>query len=147
MQQHIFKTIVQPSIAEFSDKGSKFIANAFPLKNADDFKLHLKVVKELHPKAIHNCFAYRIGIYKNNFRSSDDGEPSGSAGRPILGQIDSKQLTDTLIVVTRYFGGVLLGVPGLINAYKKSALLAIENTEIITVQIESNYRWVLKIHF
>ena len=88
-----------------------------------DFKEKLELIKKEHSKATHHCFAYRIGLDGNNFRVADDGEPSGSAGRPILGQIDSKQLCNVLIIVVRYFGGTLLGVPGLINAYKTAASL------------------------
>lgn len=126
-----YYTIEKPSVAEFKDRGSKFLAYALPIQTADDFKKRLKELKEEHPKAAHHCFAYRIGTDKNNFRSSDDGEPSGSAGKPILGQIDSKELTNVAVVVVRYFGGTLLGVPGLINAYKTSASLALQLTPII----------------
>jgi uncharacterized YigZ family protein len=96
-------------------------------------------LKEEHPKAAHHCFAYRMGTDGNNFRSSDDGEPSGSAGKPILGQVDSKQLTNIAVVVVRYFGGTLLGVPGLINAYKTATALALQTTAIIQKAIEINY--------
>lgn len=136
---HSYKTIKDNSTAEFSDKGSKFIAYAYPVESADDFKEYLKQLKILHPKAVHHCFAYRLGLDKNNYRCNDDGEPSGSAGKPILGQIDSKQLTDVAVVVVRYFGGVLLGVPGLINAYKTSSALALESATIITKQVTQNY--------
>jgi uncharacterized YigZ family protein len=113
-----YKTINQPASAEFKDRGSKFIAFAFPVETPDDFKNHLQQLKKEHPKAVHHCFAYRIGTDGNNFRVSDDGEPSGTAGKPILGQIDSKEVTNVAVIVVRYFGGSLLGVPGLINAYK-----------------------------
>jgi len=96
-----FYTIEKPSLAEFKDRGSRFLAYAFPIQTVDDFKKRLKELKEEHPKAAHHCFAYRIGMDGTNFRSSDDGEPSGSAGKPILGQIDSKGLTDVAIVVIR----------------------------------------------
>src|SRR5215213_4394236 len=124
-------TIEKPSVAEFKDRGSKFLAYAFPILSTDDFKERLKELKDDPPKAAHHCFAYRLDIGKNNFRSSDDGEPSGSAGKTILGQIDRKELTNVAIVVVRYFGGTLLGVPGLINAYKTSASLALQLTPII----------------
>lgn len=138
-----YLTIGQTSNAEFKDRGSRFIAYAFPIETADDFKMHLAELKKEHPKAVHHCFAYRIGLDGNNFRVSDDGEPSGSAGRPILGQLDSKQVTNTLIVVVRYFGGTLLGVPGLINAYKTSAALCLQTTTVIQKPIEVNY----ELHF
>ena len=99
----------------------------------------MQVLKKEHPKAVHHCFAYRIGIDGNNFRSSDDGEPSGTAGKPILGQIDSKGLTNVAIIVVRYWGGTMLGVPGLINAYKTAAALALQVTPVVERQIEVNY--------
>ncbi len=98
----------------------------FPSHRVDEFKHRLEEVKKEHPKATHHCFAYRIGTDKNIYRVSDDGEPSGTAGKPILGQIDSKELTNVLIVVVRYFGGTLLGVPGLINAYKSAASMVLQ---------------------
>src|SRR5882762_2288138 len=113
-EKEFFYTIEKTAVAEFKDRGSRFIAFAFPLIAKEDFKTKLSAVKTEHPKATHYCFAYRIGPDGNNFRSGDDGEPSGSAGKPILGQIDSKELINTLIIVARYFGGSLLGVPGLI---------------------------------
>lgn len=134
-----FYTIDKPAVAEFKDRGSKFLAYAFPIQTVDDFKKRLKELKEEHPKAAHHCFAYRLGNDKNNFRSSDDGEPSGSAGKPILGQIDSKELTNTAVVVVRYFGGTLLGVPGLINAYKTSTSLALQLTAVIQKPILTQY--------
>lgn len=126
--QQYFQTIQSPSVAEYKDRGSKFLAYAYPISSVEDFKEKLQLLKAEHPKAVHHCFAYRLGIDGNNFRASDDGEPSGSAGRPILGQIDSKALTDVLVVVVRYFGGTLLGVPGLINAYKTATSLALQLT-------------------
>ena len=124
-------SIANESSAEFKDRGSKFIAFTFPIENKGQFKNLMQKVKKLHPKASHFCFAYKIGLDNNNFRSSDAGEPSGSAGKPILNAIESKNLTNILIVVVRYFGGTLLGVPGLINAYKTSAILAIQTTQIV----------------
>lgn len=134
-----YNTIIQNAQAEFKDRGSKFIAYAFPVETADDFKQQLQLLKKEHPKAVHHCFAYRIGTDGNNFRSSDDGEPSGTAGKPILGQIDSKQITNAAIVVVRYWGGTLLGVPGLINAYKNAAAMALQVTPIVEKQIEIKY--------
>ena len=136
-----YNTIEQSSTAEFKDRGSRFIAYTFPIETVADFKEHLAVVKKEHPKATHHCFAYRLGIGGNNFRVSDDGEPSGSAGKPILGQIDSKGATNVLIIVVRYFGGTLLGVPGLINAYKTAASLALQVTPVVPRPILINYRF------
>lgn len=113
-----YKTLAEPRTAEFKDRGSKFLAYAYPILSVDDVKLKLQALKKEHPKANHHCVAFRIGIDGKLFRASDDGEPSGSAGRPMLGQIDSVGLTNTLVIVVRYFGGTMLGVPGLINAYK-----------------------------
>jgi uncharacterized YigZ family protein len=138
-EQLHYYTIEKPSFAEFKDRGSKFLAYAYPIQTADDFKKHLQVLKKEHPKANHHCFAYRIGLDGNNFRVSDDGEPSRSAGKPILGQIDSKQLVNVLVVVVRYFGGTLLGVPGLINAYKTATALALQLTPIIQKQVLTLY--------
>ena len=135
-----YLTIEKPSMAEFKDRGSKFIAYAYPIADINEFKEKLAAIKKEHPKATHHCFAYRIGLDGNNFRVSDDGEPSGSAGRPILGQIDSKQLTNVLIIVVRYFGGTLLGVPGLINAYKSATILALQVTPIVQKPVLVNYR-------
>ena len=134
-----YYTIEKPSVEEFKEKGSKFIAYAYPIETTDNFKKLLQNLKKEHPKAVHHCFAYRIGTDGNNFRVSDDGEPSGTAGRPILGQIDSKEITNTAIIVVRYFGGTLLGVPGLINAYKTAATLALQVVPIIQKQIEVNF--------
>lgn len=134
-----YTTIDRISSAEFKDRGSKFIAFAYPIETADDFKAALQELKKEHPKAVHHCFAYRIGTDGNNFRSSDDGEPSGTAGKPILGQIDSKGITNVAIIVVRYWGGTLLGVPGLINAYKTAAALVLQVTPVVEKQIAVNY--------
>jgi len=137
--QEFYKTIEQPATAEYKDRGSKFIAFAYPIETADDFKKYLQTLKKDHPKAVHHCFAYRIGTDGNNFRVSDDGEPSGSAGKPMLGQIDSKEVTNVAVIVVRYFGGSLLGVPGLINAYKTVTSLVLQVTPIVPKQIEVKY--------
>lgn len=135
-----YNTIEKTSVAEYKDRGSRFIAYAFPIADVSEFKEKLAALKKEHPKAVHHCFAYRLGLDGLNFRVSDDGEPSGTAGRPILGQIDSKQLTNVLIVVVRYFGGTLLGVPGLINAYKSAAVLSLQLTAVIQKPVLVNYR-------
>src|SRR5829696_846789 len=103
-----YNTIEKPSFAEFKDRESRFLAYAFPVQRIEDFKKRLKALKEEHPKAVHHCFAYRLGTDGTAFRSNDDGEPSGSAGRPIMGQLESKHLTNAAVVVVRYFGGTLL---------------------------------------
>lgn len=126
-----YHTIEKEAMAEYKDRGSRFLAYAFPVGTADAFKQRLRALKEAHPKAVHHCFGYRLGVSGDLFRANDDGEPSGSAGKPILGQIDSKGLTDTAVVVVRYFGGTLLGVPGLINAYKTVTSLALQLTPIV----------------
>lgn len=134
-----FQTVEQPAVAEFSDRGSRFIAYVQPVQSVDDFKVALNEVKKLHPKASHHCFAYRLGNSGTIYRVTDAGEPSGTAGRPILGQIDSKGLTNVLVVVVRYFGGTLLGVPGLINAYKSAAALALQLTPMVRKPVEIQY--------
>lgn len=136
MNDDFYFTIEKPSSAEFKDRGSKFIAYAFPIETAEDFKQQLQILKKEHPRAVHHCFAYRIGTDGNNFRSSDDGEPAGTAGKPILGQIDSRGVTNAAIIVVRYWGGTLLGVPGLINAYKMAASLALQVTPVVQKQVE-----------
>src|SRR5579859_1438547 len=134
--QDFYYTIGKSGKAEFKDRGSKFIGYVCPVSSAEEFKERLNDIKKEHPKATHHCFAYRIGLDGNTFRVSDDGEPSGTAGRPILGQIDSKSLVNVLVVVVRYFGGTLLGVPGLINAYKSAAALALQMTPLVQKQVE-----------
>lgn len=140
MQQEFYHTIEKPAVTEYKDRGSKFIAYAFPVATVDDFKVKLNELKKEHPKATHHCYAYRIGLNGDNFRVSDAGEPSGSAGKSILGQLDSKQLTNTLVVVVRYFGGTLLGVPGLINAYKSVTALVLQLTPLLEKPVEAIYR-------
>jgi|KBSMisStaDraftv2_1062788.scaffolds.fasta_scaffold701695_1 uncharacterized YigZ family protein len=140
MLSDYYYTIERPGSAEFKDRGSKFIAFAFPISDVADFKKQLQRLKDEHPRAAHHCFAYRLGTDGNTFRSSDDREPSGSAGKPILGQIDSKQLTDLAVVVVRYFGGTLLGLPGLINSYKTATALALQTTPVVQRAIEIKYR-------
>jgi len=139
IEDDFYYTIEKPSVAEFKERGSKFIAHAYPIISSEDFKKQLQLLKKVHPKAVHHCFAYRIGIDGNNFRASDDGEPPGTAGKPILGQLDSKQITNATVIVIRYFGGTLLGVPGLINAYKTVTAIALQLTPIIQKQVEINY--------
>ena len=138
-----YQTIEKACFAEYKDRGSKFIAYAYPVQSTEDCKQYLQQLKKEHPKAVHHCFAYRLGWDGNLFRVSDDGEPSGTAGRPILGQIDSKQLTNLSVIVVRYFGGTLLGVPGLINAYKSATAMALQLIPIVQKPIEVLY----ELHF
>jgi len=134
-----YKTIGGSSEGEFRDKGSKFIAYAFPLVFPEDWHEPYEMIRNMHPKACHHCFAFRYGMDKNNFRANDDGEPSGTAGYPILGQIDSFGLTNVFVVVIRYFGGTLLGTSGLKNAYKKSTAEALKEATIIEKTVENIY--------
>ena len=136
-----FLTINKPCEGIFKDKGSKFFAYAFPVTNEDEIKAHLQVLKKEHYSARHHCYAWRLGADKKRFRANDDGEPSSTAGKPILGQIQKLDLTNILIVVVRYFGGTLLGVSGLINAYREAAVDAMNNAEIIEKLVEQSF-WV-----
>jgi uncharacterized YigZ family protein len=120
-------------------KTSKFFGYAFPVLSEDDVKNHLSELKKMHHAARHWCYAYQLGTESIIYRANDDGEPNNSAGMPIYGQIQSFGVTNILIVVVRYFGGVKLGVGGLINAYKTSAQLALENSKIITKTINIDY--------
>ena len=126
-----FQTLGQRSVAEYKDCGSRFIAHAFPISKPTEAKILLQELKKQHPMAQHYCYAYRLGVDADNCRSTDDGEPAGSAGKPILNQIQSKGLTNVLVVVVRYFGGNLLGVPGLMNAYKMATMLALQLSPVV----------------
>lgn len=134
-----YKTIEKPSEGLYKDKGSKFIAYAYPFNDAADLKHLIAELKAIHPKARHHCWAYRLTTDRSIFRINDDGEPSGTAGRPILNVLLSQDLTNILVVVVRYFGGTLLGVPGLINAYKNAAKDAISGTHIIEKTVNDVY--------
>lgn len=135
-----YKTIKSSSEGLFKDKGSKFLAFAFPFESENDLKPYLESLRKEHFKAVHFCYAYRLGIDKNNFRINDDGEPSGSAGRPILNVFLSKEITNILVIVVRYWGGTLLGVPGLINAYKSATEEALLNADIIEKTVNEVYQ-------
>lgn len=147
-----YKTILAPTEAEFRDRGSRFLAFAFPIQSIEAAKAQLKFLKSQHPKANHHCVAYRLGFDQSVFRASDDGEPSGSAGRPILAAIDSLGLTEVMVIVVRYFGGTLLGVPGLINAYNSVAQMAlaaatqVENWVTISIKINCGYDALGSVH-
>lgn len=134
-----YLTISKATEGLLKEKASKFYAYAFPVKTIEDVQARLDEVKKDHIKARHFCYAYIIGIEKDNFRANDDGEPSGTAGRPILGQIEKLDLTDTFVVVVRYFGGTKLGTSGLISAYKGAASLALEANEVIEEYLFSQF--------
>ena len=135
-----YKTIKSPSEGLYKDKGSKFLAFAYPFEDENELKKHLEPLRKEHFKAVHFCYAYRLGLDKTNFRINDDGEPSGSAGRPILNVLLSKEITNILVVVVRYWGGTLLGVPGLIHAYKSATEEAILSAEIIEKTVNDVYK-------
>ncbi len=135
-----YLTIDKQCEGEFKDKGSKFLAYAYPVKNEQEIKSLLAELRQLHHGARHHCYAFVLGAGKLSYRANDDGEPSYTAGKPILGQIQAKDLTDILIVVVRYFGGTLLGVSGLINAYKTAASEALKNAIIIEKTVNEIYQ-------
>ena len=120
------------------EKGSKFIGFAFPVADESDLKKSLEKIREEHPKATHHCYAFRLGMNGENYRANDDGEPSGSAGLPIYNQLLAHGITNVLVIVVRYYGGTKLGVSGLVKAYKDSAKLTLEESEIITKELESD---------
>ena len=126
-----YHTIEKPSEGLFRDRGSKFLAYAYQVNSESELKNNLTQLKSLHPKANHHCWAIRLSIDRSVFRLNDDGEPSGTAGRPILNTLLSHDLTNLAVVVVRYFGGTLLGVPGLINAYKSATEDALKQAVII----------------
>ena len=136
--QFSFKTIKSPLVnILLKEKGSKFIGFAFPVNNEAEIKAALEKVRTEHPKATHHCYAFRLGIEGENYRANDDGEPSGSAGLPIYNQLLANELTHILLIVVRYYGGTKLGVSGLVKTYKESAKLTLEESEIITKDLES----------
>jgi uncharacterized YigZ family protein len=134
-----YKTIRSLSHGIYKEKGSRFIAEAWPVTEESEIKIIMENTRKEHHEARHHCYAYLLGQDGLMWRANDDGEPSGSAGRPILGQIKSHGLTNVLIIVSRYFGGTLLGVSGLINAYRSAASSALENAEIIDHIIQEYY--------
>jgi uncharacterized YigZ family protein len=135
-----YKTIQTPSEGAFKDKGSKFIAYAFPISSEDEVKPILAKLRAEHSKARHFCWALRLSPDRSIFRLNDDGEPSGTAGRPILNTLLSNELTNIFVVVVRYFGGTLLGVPGLINAYKSATLESLTNANKIEKTVNDCYQ-------
>jgi len=139
MESDNYKTIKSSSEGTYKEKGSRFLASAFPVANLEEIKPIIERIHKEYHDARHHCYAYMIGRDRLVWRVNDDGEPSGTAGRPILGQINSFGLTNILVVVSRYFGGTLLGVSGLINAYKTSAAEAIRNAEIVERSLYEYY--------
>ncbi|WP_433895332.1 IMPACT family protein [Sphingobacterium mizutaii] len=134
-----YQTIEKPSEGIFRDKGSKFLAYAYPFKDESKLKDIIAELKSMHPKARHHCYAYRLSPDRAVFRVNDDGEPSGTAGRPILNVLLSMDVTNILVVVVRYFGGTLLGVPGLINAYKTATQEALAEADIVEKTVNDVY--------
>ena len=136
MFEDSYKVVTTPGEGLYKEKGSKFFAEAFPVHSEAEVKAKVAEIKKKYFDAKHHCYAFIIGPDKSCYRSSDDGEPSGTAGKPILNQILSKDLTNVCVVVTRYFGGQLLGVPGLINAYKTSAREALDNCGVMEKTVD-----------
>ncbi len=134
-----YRTIAGPAEGLFKDRGSRFLAFAFPVTTEDEIKIHLERLRKEHFGANHHCYAWRLGADKQRFRANDDGEPSGTAGRPILGQLQSFDLTNVVVIVVRYFGGTLLGAGGLVQAYKQSAAEALNAATIIEKHITEVY--------
>ena len=132
----IYKTIAQKSEGTYTEKRSKFLAFAHPVETLDQIKELIEGYKKKYYDARHVCYAYMLGADRATFRANDDGEPSSTAGKPILGQINSKELTNILVVVIRYFGGVKLGTSGLIIAYKEATIAALSNANVIEKQVE-----------
>jgi uncharacterized YigZ family protein len=140
MEEDKYRTIAAPSEGIFKSKGSRFLSFTYPVENTDEIKSYLHKLKTKYHEARHHCYAYVLGIKADQVRSSDDREPSGTAGKPILGQIHSFNLTFVLVVVVRYFGGTLLGTAGLIEAYKLAAHDALFNSEIIDKTENKSFR-------
>lgn len=147
MVQDSYKTIVSVSEGQYTEKRSRFIAYAVPVSSADEVKQEVEKYKKQYYDARHICWAYMLGAERTNFRVNDDGEPSGTAGKPILGQINSNELTDVLIVVIRYFGGIKLGTSGLITAYKAAASEALSSAEIIEKTVDEDITVVFEYPF
>ena len=144
MFEDSYKTIAKPAEGSYSEKRSKFIAYAFPVQNEQEVKNRLAEIQKKHWDARHHCYAYILGPHKDAYRTNDNGEPSGTAGRPIYGQLLSKDLTNTLVIVVRYFGGIKLGVSGLQNAYKVAAKEALDAAVIEERTIQEQYRVVFE---
>ncbi len=135
-----YKTIKLPSEGLFKDRGSKFLAFAYPIVHEDEVKALVENLRKEHFKAVHHCYAYRLGLDRTNFRINDDGEPVGTAGKPILNTLFSNDITNILVVVVRYFGGTLLGIPGLINAYKSATTEALLQAVVLEKTVNEVYK-------
>jgi uncharacterized YigZ family protein len=144
MFEDTYKTIAKPAEGSYSEKRSKFLAYAFPVQNEQEVKQRLAEIQKKHWDARHHCYAYILGPHKDAYRQNDNGEPSGTAGRPIYGQLLSKDLTNTLVIVVRYFGGIKLGVSGLQNAYKVAAKEALDAAVIEERTIQEQYQVVFE---
>jgi len=148
LEKDTYKTVVKPSdVVIFKDRGSKLLGYAYPLQRENQVKALVDNLKKEHHKARHWCYAWQLGSDAIKFRVNDDGEPNNSAGQPIYGQILSKELTNVLVVVVRYFGGTKLGVGGLVNAYKTSAQLALEAAQIITRTIDIHFKLIFEYQY
>ncbi len=135
----VYKTLAAPAEAVFKDRSSRFLAFAYPVSDTEQVKRHLDDLRKKYYDATHHCYAYRLKCDGSVFRANDDGEPSGTAGRPMLGQMMSMGVTECLVVVVRYFGGIKLGVPGLINAYRESAAAVLEQAEIVEKTADTHF--------
>ncbi|MBX2815401.1 MAG: YigZ family protein [Saprospiraceae bacterium] len=134
-----YRTLAGPSEGLYRERGSKFLATATPIQQVEEVSMLLAASRKLHPKARHHCFAYRLGYDGESIRMSDDGEPSGTAGKPILNQLIARNLTSVVVIVVRYFGGKLLGAAGLLRAYRMAAELALDNAQVETRYVMTSY--------
>ena len=139
MEADCYRTLSGPAEAIYKEKGSKFLAFAYPVENEDMIRTHLDTLAKRYYDATHHCYAWRLGPRGEEFRANDNGEPSGTAGKPILGQMLSREVTNALIVVVRYFGGTKLGVSGLIGAYKTSAAAVLEEADVVERTVDAQF--------
>ena len=140
MAEDSYLTLAAPAEAALRERSSKFLAYAWPVRNEEEIRTHLEALRKRYYDATHHCYAWRLGAVGASWRANDDGEPSGTAGKPILGQLLSREVTDCLVVVVRYFGGTKLGVPGLIAAYKEAAAAVLEEAEIVERTVDRHIR-------
>ena len=137
-QSDSYRTIAAPAESHSRERSSKFLAFAYPVRNEEQIRTQLDELRKRYYDATHHCYAWRLGPRGENFRANDDGEPSGTAGKPILGQINSRELTDVLVIVVRYFGGIKLGTSGLIVAYRMAASLALDEAPVIEKTVDED---------